>query len=112
MLAAAVVDTNVWVSAFLTPHGYPAKVYQAAHDERFYPLISEPLLDELADVLIRPRLMKMHGASIEAVRRSVSRIIQRLRGAYDGLAIDVANLPSLRPCPSFTTTRTLSISIN
>jgi putative PIN family toxin of toxin-antitoxin system len=50
-MLAVVIDTNVWVSAFLTPHGYPAKVYQAAHDERFYPLISEPLLDELADVL-------------------------------------------------------------
>lgn len=52
------VDTNVWVSALLNPHGFPARVLEALKTDRFEPILSEPLLDELLDVLSRPKLVK------------------------------------------------------
>ena len=73
-MLVAVVDTNVWVSAFLSPHGHPAQIHQAAKRKRFFPLTSEPLLAELAEVLARPRLMKTHGESLSSVRHYVSRL--------------------------------------
>ena len=57
-MLVAVVDRNVWISAFLTPHGHPAQIYSAAKSQLFFPVTSEPLMAELAEVLLRPRLMK------------------------------------------------------
>lgn len=54
----AVVDTNIWISALLNPHGYPSRVYAAARDGLFELVTSMPLLDELAQVLARPRLQR------------------------------------------------------
>jgi len=54
----AVVDTSVLVSAFLNPEGFPARVLVAAQRERFTLVTSVPLLEELRDVLSRPRLMR------------------------------------------------------
>ncbi|MDZ7290172.1 MAG: putative toxin-antitoxin system toxin component, PIN family [candidate division KSB1 bacterium] len=54
------VDTNVWVSALLNPHGFPARVLEALETDQFEPILSEPLLEELLDVLSRPRLIKKY----------------------------------------------------
>lgn len=54
------VDTNVWVSALLNPHGFPARVLEALKAGRFEPILSEPLLEELRDVLSRPKLAKKY----------------------------------------------------
>jgi len=54
----AVVDTSVLVSAFLNPVGFPARVLAAAKRERFTMVTSAPLLEELREVLSRPRLMR------------------------------------------------------
>jgi putative PIN family toxin of toxin-antitoxin system len=51
------IDTNVWVSAFINPHGYPAKLKAAWTQHRFEAVISVALLDELAEVLARPRIL-------------------------------------------------------
>ncbi|HZY41624.1 MAG TPA: putative toxin-antitoxin system toxin component, PIN family [Anaerolineae bacterium] len=71
-MLVAVVDTNVWISAFLTPHGHPAQIYSAAKSQLFFPLTSEPLRAELAEVLSRPRLMKTHGESLREIDDFVS----------------------------------------
>jgi putative PIN family toxin of toxin-antitoxin system len=42
------VDTNVWVSAFITPHGYSARLKQHWRANRFNVVISTELLAELA----------------------------------------------------------------
>lgn len=55
-----VVDTNVWVSALLNPHGFPARVLDAFKADQFEPVLSEALLEELLDVLSRPRLVKKY----------------------------------------------------
>jgi len=61
------VDTNVWVSAFITPHGYSARLKQHWRANRFDVVISTELLAELAEVLVRPRLRIKYGYSHEEV---------------------------------------------
>jgi uncharacterized protein len=60
------IDTNVWVSAFINPRGYPAKLKDAWLSQQFQVVVSIPLLDEIADVLARPRIRnKYHIDSAE-----------------------------------------------
>lgn len=61
----AVVDTNVWISAFLTPRGAPARVLAAVLDGVYVPVMSVPLLAELAGVLERPRLIRKYNYTRE-----------------------------------------------
>ena len=69
------VDTNIWVSAFLTPHGSPARLTFAWQANRFDVVVSVELLAELAQVLGRPRLQNKYCYSPEQVTaylRSIS----------------------------------------
>ena len=43
------IDTNVWVSAFINRNGYPAKAKEAFVNHEFDIAISPPLLQELGD---------------------------------------------------------------
>jgi hypothetical protein len=58
------VDTNVWVSALINPSGHPARVLEALKIGKFALILSEPLVDELLDVLSRPRLVKKYGLEL------------------------------------------------
>ena len=71
MPAVAVVDTSVWVSAFINPNGYPAQVYRAVRAGRFRCLTSLPLLEELAEVLSRQRVAKLRNLSGDEIRAYV-----------------------------------------
>ncbi len=46
-----VLDTNVWVSAFLTPSGMCEKLVRAHHHETFQFLISRFILKEIEQIL-------------------------------------------------------------
>lgn len=67
-MRVVLIDTNVWVSAFLNPLGAPARVCQAWQDGHFQVVISLPLLEELADVLTRPRLTRKYAIDFEDVQ--------------------------------------------
>jgi putative PIN family toxin of toxin-antitoxin system len=56
----AVIDTNIWLRALISPHGAPAKVLEAYRAGRFTVVASLPLLEEeeLEDVLCRPELAR------------------------------------------------------
>jgi putative PIN family toxin of toxin-antitoxin system len=54
----AVVDTNVWVSAALKPASSPGRVLAAFREGRFTLVASDALLDELAEVLRRPKFTR------------------------------------------------------
>jgi putative PIN family toxin of toxin-antitoxin system len=84
------VDTNVWVSALLNPHGFPARVLEALKTNRFAPILSEPLLEELLDVLSRPRLLKKY--------RLEPRDIAELAALLEEKAITVKPRGKLRLC--------------
>lgn len=57
-LLKVLIDTNVWISAFINPNGLPAKLMEAFLEGRFVPVISEPLLVEIRKVLGRPRIRR------------------------------------------------------
>lgn len=63
MTAVVVIDTNVWISAFLNPKGFPARLIQSGKTGSFLIISSLPLLDELQEVLLRPRIMKIRGTT-------------------------------------------------
>ena len=53
-----VLDTNVIVSALISPRGAPAEIFSAWQRGRFTYVTSPPLLDELARALSYPRVRK------------------------------------------------------
>jgi len=59
----ALIDTNVWVSALINPHGFPAKTRDAWLAGRYKIVVSKPLLEELEDVLHRPRIQQKFGVT-------------------------------------------------
>jgi len=72
-----VIDTNVWVSAFLNPQGFPARLVALAKADRFAVVVSAPLLQELYAVLCRPRIRKVRQtteAEAEAFVRGVAAV--------------------------------------
>ena len=71
-MIAAVIDTNVWVSAFLNPEGFPARLILAGKNGRFLIISSLPMLGELNEVLLRPRLMKIRQVTEDDVEAFVA----------------------------------------
>ena len=59
----ALIDTNVWVSALINPRGFPAKARDAWLAGRYKIIISKPSLEELEDVLRRPRIQQRFGVT-------------------------------------------------
>jgi putative PIN family toxin of toxin-antitoxin system len=89
MPPVAVVDTNVWVSAFLNPAGYPARLVAAGKGRQFEVVASKPLLDELLDVLSRPRIMKVRQTTVSDAETFVQMVsaVARLVPVSGGLGI-------------------------
>src|SRR5206468_8117466 len=54
----AVIDNNVWVSGLFKSGSKPGEVLTAFEAGRFTAVISQPLLDELADVLSRSKIRR------------------------------------------------------
>ena len=77
MPTVVLVDTNVWVSAFINPAGSPARVHRAWLDNRFQVVVSLPLLDELSDVLTRPRLTRKYSIQAADVEEFLQLLIRR-----------------------------------
>ncbi|MBI4605991.1 MAG: putative toxin-antitoxin system toxin component, PIN family [Planctomycetes bacterium] len=90
MAVVVLVDTNVWVSAFLNPRGSPARIRKAWYAGRFDAVMSAPLLEELADVLARPRIVRKYGLSTKEIEQFI-----RLLG-QGGIPVPVTG--SLREC--------------
>lgn len=72
----AVIDTNVWVSSFLTPQGPPASVLSALAAGRFQLVISQPLIDELLDVLARPRITRRYNITADTLREAQATLME------------------------------------
>ncbi len=73
----AVVDTNVWVSALINPKGYPALVLDAFRNKRFVFILSEPLVNELIEVLSRPRLARKYKLEPDDIAQFVALLLER-----------------------------------
>jgi uncharacterized protein len=79
----AVVDSNIWVSAAIKPCGLPGQILSAYREDRFTLLVSEPLLDELAEVLGRPKFARRGVSSQE-----VDSLLALLRSAAEHVSVE------------------------
>jgi putative PIN family toxin of toxin-antitoxin system len=75
----AVIDTNVWISALLNPHGHPALLRASFEAGKFQAVISSPLLEELVDVLQRPRIKDKYRIRPEDIEELVVLIEERCK---------------------------------
>ncbi len=60
MKPVVLLDTNVWVSAFLNKQGPPARLIQAWRDDVIDVLAALSILEEVSEVLRRPRIKKKY----------------------------------------------------
>jgi len=79
----AVVDANLFVSAVLTPGGPPGQVIRALRDGRFDLVTSEPIIQDVADVLARPRITRKYRVSAERI----DEVLRLLRDRGDRVPI-------------------------
>ena len=89
-MTVVLVDTNVWVSAYINPHGYPAKLKDAWLNQQFQVAVSAPLLDEIAEVLARPRIRNKYGLDADEIIEFVRLLADR--------AVTVVPTGQLRLC--------------
>ncbi|NCO61114.1 MAG: putative toxin-antitoxin system toxin component, PIN family [Deltaproteobacteria bacterium CG_4_8_14_3_um_filter_51_11] len=77
MTVKAVIDTNIWVSALINPFGFPAKLRNAFERGLFQPVISEPMIEEIIEVLKRPRIKDKYGITENDIQELVLLIEER-----------------------------------
>lgn len=68
-----VIDTNVIVSAFLSPRGIPARILGAWEDQAFELLVSEPILAEYQRALSYEPVRVRHRRSQEQIATDIQR---------------------------------------
>jgi len=73
----AVIDTNIWISAFLSPFGAAAKLRKAFADRSFEPVLSLPMFEELGEVLSRPKILEKYRLSADDIREFLSLLNER-----------------------------------
>lgn len=77
MVIRAVIDTNIWVSALLNPFGPPAKLRKSFEKGIFHVIISDSMIEELADVLNHPRIKDRYGISGNDIQQLLTLIEER-----------------------------------
>lgn len=87
----AVLDTNILISAVLTPDGPPAQIVVRWKEHRFVLLLSRLLLEEIDEVLRYPRIRRRHGWSEEEITDFVGRLAEM--AAFTKGQVKVAAVP-------------------
>ena len=59
----AVLDTNIIISALISPEGPPGNILKALGEKRFTLISSQPINEEVLEVLNRPRIRDKYGLS-------------------------------------------------
>ncbi len=86
----AVIDTNIWISALLNP-GAPRQITEFIELDLFTPVVCKELIDELTNVVNRPRLV----AKIQEER--ANRLISLIR--MTAIMIELSEIPSVSRDP-------------
>lgn len=71
------IDTNVWVSAFLNRKGFPARIKDAWVNGQFEVALSSPLLQEISEVLHRPRIKDKYGLVEDDITQFIELLLRR-----------------------------------
>jgi putative PIN family toxin of toxin-antitoxin system len=53
-----VIDPNVWIAGLINPYGTPARLIEAVTSEKITAVVTQHLLDELTEVLLRPKFRR------------------------------------------------------
>lgn len=77
MAVVVLVDTNVWISALINPRGSPAHLKNAWLNGDFEIVVSMALLDEIADVLSRPRIRDKYHLKTEDIKEFLRLIAEK-----------------------------------
>ncbi|MBI5875352.1 MAG: putative toxin-antitoxin system toxin component, PIN family [Deltaproteobacteria bacterium] len=85
----AVIDTNIWVSALINPFGYPAAIRKHFENAEFISVISEPILDEIADVLSRPRIRNKYDIASKDIQELLILIDERAENVLLSGDVDI-----------------------
>ena len=87
-----VLDTNVLVSALLTAEGHSARIFRSVCDGSLTLVLSEPLLVELHEVLLYPKIRKR----LDARAIDVARYLELLRFVATLVGTNAAVAPAVR----------------
>jgi uncharacterized protein len=72
-----VLDTNILISAFITPNGEPAQVVKLLQTEDFYLILSADVFKEIERVIQYPKLRRLYhytDEQVEAFLEGIRRI--------------------------------------
>jgi putative PIN family toxin of toxin-antitoxin system len=72
-----VIDTNVWVSAFLNRKGFPARIKNAWVNGNFEVAFSSPLLQEISEVLHRPKIKDKYCLAEDEITEFIELLLRR-----------------------------------
>src|SRR4051794_15179876 len=89
----AVIDTNILVRAMLNPGGSVGPVVDLLRDGRYVFLYSEATLNELIDVLGRPRMVQRYGMTADKVDALCGLVILRGEAVQPSQIITVCRDP-------------------
>jgi putative PIN family toxin of toxin-antitoxin system len=103
-LIRAVLDTSIVVRAMLKPHGTVGPVLDLLAENRYNLLYSEPTLEELVDVLARPRLKRRFPLQSRDAQTLIDLIVLR------GEAVEV--LSTLKACRDPKDDKFLELAVN
>ncbi|MCO5185676.1 MAG: putative toxin-antitoxin system toxin component, PIN family [Anaerolineae bacterium] len=91
--ARVVVDTNILVSGIIKPSGLTGAVLRQLRDGNFTILYAPVLLDELVDVLNRPRICDKYRIAHEDIKTIVALVMLRGEGVTPDRKISVCRDP-------------------
>ena len=89
----AVLDTNILIRSILNPKGPTGRLLNELRAGRFRLLYSEPLLEEIADVLSRPRFRDRYKVTADDVSDILSLIVQEGEEVFPSASIEACRDP-------------------
>src|SRR4051794_11486713 len=69
-----VLDSNIIVSRFLSPHGVTAQILDLVEKERLTLVVSEPILTEYQEALAQEPVKRRHGMSDAEITEAVEEL--------------------------------------
>ncbi len=69
------LDTNVFVSALINPHGKPAQILNYVFENKIRLFTSPSIIEELQRVLSYPKLVKRHGLEKQELKEFISDLL-------------------------------------
>jgi hypothetical protein len=76
-LLKAVIDTNLFVSSLISEKGSPAKLIERWKKGEFHLCISQPIIEEVFEVINRPKIKARFGIESEVIQELKSIILER-----------------------------------